>query len=971
MRWMFRLFERLTEGWHPNLIDLPTGAAKTEVTVIWILALAWYGLERDSRRPVPRRLVWVVNRRVLVQQVFRLARQLDARLSADNSELSELRKGLESLSGDQADIFRVVQLRGQLVDDREWSVAPSVPHLIIGTVDQIGSRLLFQGYGLGKWSRPLQAALLAVDAWICVDEAHLVPEFLLTLRQARQFVEQADRDIPAALSLIFERLPFWLTELSATPSLPPPSADSIFRLIPDDEDDPRLGDRLVAAQARQVKIRWITGDEKPDQVIGAEAAALGAGNETVAVFVREPGVAHKISKHLQKQFKDRVLTITGRLRGYERDRIERHSVFRRFRPSDEGEEGGEVTETVFLVGTAAAEVGLDADASAVLCDFASLPTLLQRLGRLDRRGRLSRRFRTGQCAAPTMTIFVKPDVTPRDVRRRMIQLAQALHAEALNKNAPSASFLVGAHWNMATSKQAGINSNGVGPVNADGNETGGDGGKKPKRLDPAKLVSVATRRVLLGAQSGAQTTLDARSPTSWLKHRLAPLTGGPVAVPVLTSSQIEHWSGTTSPQNYFTPVHPFLYGILPDEERTPLIGVAFRLEMDVLAAFRPEDENESDEQSIRAQVEEIFTMFPPCRAELHYVPISAARTWLESPEASKIPVAVFDGEEWRAALDHNAEFILKPDAILVLPTLAKGHRSLNELLEDTGDVATCDVLEGVSTQRPSYWRQVKEVHPGDYRLTSGDGASRIEPVNTTGESQPPGCASVGDRPPDLPAGKVWRPCVSQTFDVGTAEFRFVYLKVRNLVQSPQFLNDHLRRAEEVGGRIAETVAPGSEFLRSLISEASSVHDLGKNNPKWQSAMGNRDLANPVAKPMVPQPARMGGFRHEWESLLKVTERPPNLPPTVSDSEKQIWMDLWCHLIASHHGHLRPWLADQILEKHPFSMQRQSAIRIQSAERFSRLQRLLGPWRLAYLEALVKAADTAASKADEEDDTNEQ
>jgi hypothetical protein len=120
-------------------------------------------------------------------------------------------------------------------------------------------------------------------------------------------------------------------------------------------------------------------------------------------------------------------------------------------------------------------------------------------------------------------------------------------------------------------------------------------------------------------------------------------------------------------------------------------------------------------------------------------------------------------------LDHNAEFILKPDAILVLPTLAKGHRSLNELLEDTGDVATCDVLEGVSTQRPSYWRQVKEVHPGDYRLTSGDGASRIEPVNTTGESQPPGCASVGDRPPDLPAGKVWRPCVSQTFDVGTAE----------------------------------------------------------------------------------------------------------------------------------------------------------------------------------------------------------
>lgn len=970
MKWMRRLFEKLREGWHPSLIDLPTGAAKTDVTVIWILALAWYGLERGSRRPVPRRLVWVVNRRVLVQQVFRLARQLDAKLSAGNREFSELRKGLASLSGDPADIFRVVQLRGQLVDDREWSVVPSVPQLIIGTVDQIGSRLLFQGYGLGKWSRPLQAALLAVDAWICVDEAHLVPEFLLTLRQARRFIEEADRDIPAALSAAFEHLPFWATELSATPSLPRPKADSIFGLISEDEGDPRLLDRLMSAQTRQVKIRWITGHEEPDQVIGAEAAALGRGNQDIAVFVREPGVANKIKKHLQKQFKDRVLTITGRLRGYERDRIVKHPVFIRFRPPEEGEEAGEVKESVFLVGTAAAEVGLDADASAVLCDFASLPTLLQRLGRLDRRGRLSQRFRAGQCEAPAMTIFVKPDVPPRDVQQRIIQLARALRAELLDENVPSASFLVGAHWNMATSKQAGINAKGAGADNADENEAGGNGGKKPKRLDPAELVSAATRRVL-GARFGTEAVLDARSPTSWRKHRLAPVTGGPVSVPVLTFSQIEHWSATTSPQNYFTPVHPFLYGILPDEERTPLIGVAFRLEMDGVAASRPEDEDES-EQSIWGQIEEIFTMFPPCRAELHYVPISAARKWLESPEASRIPVAVFDGEEWQVAMEHNSEFILKPDAILVLPTLTKRHCSLDELLEDTGDVATCDVLEGVSTQRPSYWRQVKEVHPGDYRLTSGDGASRIEPVNTDRESHPPGCASVGDRPPDPPGGKEWRPRLSRTFEVGTARFQFVYLTVRSLKQPPQFLDDHLKRAEEVGGRIAETVAPGSEFLRSLISEVSSVHDLGKNNPKWQSAMGNRVLATPVAKPMVAEPARMGGFRHEWESLLRVNDGySPNLPPALPESEKQIWMDLWRHLIASHHGHLRPWLADRILEQHPFSKQWQSAIRIQSAERFSRLQRLFGPWRLAYLEALVKAADTAASKADEEGNTNEQ
>lgn len=73
MRWMRRLFLKLTDGWHPNLVDLPTGTGKTDLVVVWVLALAWYGLHKATNKPVPIRLVWVVNRRVLVQQVFRLA----------------------------------------------------------------------------------------------------------------------------------------------------------------------------------------------------------------------------------------------------------------------------------------------------------------------------------------------------------------------------------------------------------------------------------------------------------------------------------------------------------------------------------------------------------------------------------------------------------------------------------------------------------------------------------------------------------------------------------------------------------------------------------------------------------------------------------------------------------------------------------------------------------------------------------
>ncbi|MBI3278434.1 MAG: type I-U CRISPR-associated helicase/endonuclease Cas3 [Acidobacteria bacterium] len=971
MKWMGRLFTQLTDGRHPSLVDLPTGAGKTDVTVVWILALAWYGLDSRSRKPVPRRLVWVVNRRVLVQQVFRLADELEAKLAAGNGALSELREGLASLSGDTADIFRFVQLRGQLVDDREWSIAPSVPQLIIGTVDQIGSRLLFQGYGLGKWSRPLQAGLLAVDAWVCVDEAHLVPEFLLTLRRVRQLLETTDRESPATLSPIFSRLPFWATELSATPSLPPPSADSVFRLNRDDEDDPQLRDRLIAARTRQVKFRWLTVDHKPEQLIGEAAERFTEKNDAVAVFVREAGVANRIAKRLRGKFKGRVLAITGRLRGYERDRIERDPVFRRFRPPQEAQEGGEAKETVFLVGTAAAEVGLDADASAVICDFASLPTLLQRLGRLDRRGSVSRRFHAGECNAPTMAIFAGQEVSAPDIRRRMIQLAQALRAELPNGNNPSASLLVGVHWNNATSKQATTKKNGAEPSDVDVEEVQAAGSKKPKRVEPAALVNAATRRVLLGVRVSPLSGSDARPPCTWLKHRLAPVTGGPVAVPPLTTALVQHWSATTSPHNDFTPVHPFLYGILPDEEGTPLVGIAFRLEMDVLSARRSEDEEESDGESHRAQVEGVFAQFPPRRAELHFVPISAARKWLESRETFAVPVAHFDGEEWRITSDQAHGVVLRPGAILILPTLAGHHDSLSQFLEDTDDIATRDVLEGVSTQRPSYWRRVVEVQRGDHRLKSEDGACRFEPVSMPEQTQVQFRVSVSDSPPHPPPGKAWHRRLSRSFTLGTATFRFDYFKLKSQVPRHQSLDEHLERAETDGDRIARAVAPESEFLRSLLSEASAVHDVGKGNPKWQWAMGNRDVAHPVAKPVVEQPARMGGFRHEWESLLKASMSSPTPPQCLSEAEKQVWMDLWHHLIASHHGHLRPWLADRVLEAHAVRKQRQAESRLQSAVRFTGLQRLLNPWRLAYLEALLKATDVAASQSVEEDDPDEQ
>jgi CRISPR-associated endonuclease/helicase Cas3 len=975
MKWMSRLFTELTAGSCPKLIDLPTGAGKTDAIIVWILALSWHGLQRGTIKPVPRRLVWVVNRRVLVQQVFRLANRLQEKLAENSTDksLMDIRAGLAELSADGGDLFRVVQLRGQLIDDREWSVVPSAPQLIIGTVDQIGSRLLFQGYSLGKWSRPLQAALLAIDAWICVDEAHLVPAFVLTLRQLPAFTVNATDYLPKAISSVFDRLPFWITELSATPALPSPG--SAFRLSPDDEYDPRLADRLLAARTRKVQIRWIGKEQKLEDSIQKAAADLAGDVETIAVFVRKAGDANRIGKKLESQFKGRTLTITGRLRGYERDRLEMNKIFQRFGPAEDSDTG-EAAKPAFLVGTAAAEVGLDADAEAIICDFASLPTLLQRLGRLDRRGRVSRAFHAGEGGAPTMTIFShRPKKVAPETQARTQGLAKALFED---KSSISASLLVGKHWREALTKAT--------------NEDNPEGDQEKQGADANKLISEATWEVLLGSHSGREgdDNLEtgapgkpevANPPDAWLKHHYSCVTGGPVAVPSLTLALIEHWSGTTKPKNDFLPVHPFLYGILPDEEGTPLVGIAFRLEMDALAAAAlpeedevEEEEDEADGQVVASQIQEIFRLFPPRRAELHFVPISTARTWFSSEEALAIPVAHFDGDEWSAAPDREESSQIRPGSIMVLPTAAGSHDSLKVLIEDDSDTKdfSRDVLEGVSTKRPAYWRRIVQVSRGEHRLDTKDGASRIGRSSEVHDPSAPECSSLGETLP----GPTWEPRLRRSLKIGTSTFRFEYLKPKRPIQQ-QLLDDsdgfpgHLTRAQTEANRIAEALAPGNEFLSSLLVETARVHDEGKRNCKWQRAMGNVDCARPVAKPLIKRPLSMGGFRHEWESLLKMRGFAANVPASLSESDAQEWTDLWLHLIASHHGHLRPWISDNGFTPE-MGKQQQSALRLQSAERFARLQRRIGPWQLAYLEALIKAADVASSQpGGEEEDSDEQ
>ena len=202
--WQRKLFTEIAADRWPQIVNMPTGAGKTAVLHVWLLALCW--ALKSGIKGVPRRLAWVVNRRVVVDQV---TDEVEALLKpgCGLDKCPELRDMLAAASS-SGEPLAVSTLRGQRADSGDWSRDPTTPAIVIGTVDMIGSRLLFRGYRSGRYHRPMHAGLLGVDTLIVNDEAHLSPAFAVLLEQIHAF--QPARQVSGKT--------FRVMLLSATPS---------------------------------------------------------------------------------------------------------------------------------------------------------------------------------------------------------------------------------------------------------------------------------------------------------------------------------------------------------------------------------------------------------------------------------------------------------------------------------------------------------------------------------------------------------------------------------------------------------------------------------------------------------------------------------------------------------------------------------------------------------------------------------
>lgn len=360
LRWQWRLFERFCRNDIPKLCDLPTGLGKTSVIHLWFLALR--DQIREGRPRLPTRLVYVVDRRTVVDQATDSAERIQR-------NLPELGLPKQRLS--------VSTLRGQSADNREWAADPSRSAIIVGTVDMIGSRLLFSGYRSSYKLRPLDAGLLGQDTLLVLDEAHLSVPFEKLVRALGDKGDfQGNQGRPMRVMC-----------MSATTGDDGPAR---FKLEQTDlEGDPNTNPivRRYEAKKRLVLEPPIEKNKIRHGVVEA-ALELVKDNARLVVFTQKPEEANEIAKALSRRLpKSAVEVLTGTMRGLERDELlETSVVMKRFLDGEERPEDRSGKEPAVLVSTSAGEVGFDLNADHMICDAAPLDSVIQRLGRVNRRG---------------------------------------------------------------------------------------------------------------------------------------------------------------------------------------------------------------------------------------------------------------------------------------------------------------------------------------------------------------------------------------------------------------------------------------------------------------------------------------------------------------------------------------------------------------------------------------------------------
>lgn len=384
--WQQRILEEALENRRfPDLVDVPTGAGKTTLMDVAVFALALDSSEKLGTRWMPRRIFLVVDRRIIVDQAGRRALRLSRVLEqaherkAGSTALDRVAAALSTLTGGGTPLAPAI-LRGGTIRDDNWARRPDQPVLGASTVDQVGSRLLFSGYGVGGRSASIHAGLLGRDTLFLLDEVHLSQPFRETLAQLRRYSgnEWCKKQVAP---------PTQSSELSATPvEVADGASRTVFQLGSSDFGHPLIEKRLSALKPVEL-VQTSSGTQKSftKAALKTSLQMVKKGHRTVGVVANRVASARAICRELKRLSETEgfeVVLVTGRMRALDRQDL-LDQVGPRIRA---GRSRREDDTPLIIVATQCIEAGADLDFDALVTECASLDALKQRFGRLDRLG---------------------------------------------------------------------------------------------------------------------------------------------------------------------------------------------------------------------------------------------------------------------------------------------------------------------------------------------------------------------------------------------------------------------------------------------------------------------------------------------------------------------------------------------------------------------------------------------------------
>ena len=349
----------------PRFLEIPTGAGKTAAVVLAWLWRSFFANE-ETRTAIPRRLVYCLPMRVLVEQTY------------DNVQkwLKNLEEYFPSIQKPQC-----VMLMGGMDDDsflsgnkkqnhRDFHLYPEKDAIIIGTQDMLLSRALNRGYGSSVFKWPQEFGILNNDCLWVADEVQLMGSGLATTVQLQAF-----RDI---LGIIGNSGTLWMSAtikkdwLNTVDSIHLKQGNNRLTLTNGDMETEELKKRMEAAKNLEKAGSFIGNPKKLAKEVTDKHQP---GKRTIVVLntVKRAVELYKELESLQKKNENPVEIIL---------------LHSHFRPDDRENTLKKALKNndSILISTQVIEAGVDISSRVLFTEIAPWASLVQRFGRCNRKG---------------------------------------------------------------------------------------------------------------------------------------------------------------------------------------------------------------------------------------------------------------------------------------------------------------------------------------------------------------------------------------------------------------------------------------------------------------------------------------------------------------------------------------------------------------------------------------------------------